>query len=173
MTSTPAPPPRHALYAGSFDPLTLGHMDLIHRGLTLFDQVTVAVARNINKRPLLSFEERVELIERAFAQELRVRVAPLPEGLLVRFARDLGAQALLRGLRGAADLEYEQQLASMNRALAPEVESVFLMSSERHRFVSSSLVRDVALNGGDVRPFVPEGVAEALAARLASGRGAS
>jgi pantetheine-phosphate adenylyltransferase len=131
----------------------------------------VAVARNINKRPLFSFEERVEMIRGVFAHDARVRVAPLPEGLLVEFAQSLGARALLRGLRGAADLEYEQQLASMNRALAPEVESVFLMSSEQHRFVSSSLVRDVALNGGDVRSFVPPGVSESLTARLVSLRG--
>lgn len=158
--------PRRALYAGSFDPLTLGHADLIARALTLFDEVTVAVARNVHKRPLFSLEERVAMVEEAFRGEGRVRVTPLPEGLLVDCARALGARALLRGLRGAGDLEYEQQLASMNRALAPEVESVFLMASERHRFVSSSLVRDVAQNGGDVRPFVPPGVAAALAARL-------
>ena len=165
---SPSPAPRRALYAGSFDPLTLGHVDVVLRGLALFDEVVLAVARNVNKRALFSFEERVAMIEEAFAGEGRVRVEPLPEGLLVEFARARGARALLRGLRGAADLEYEQQLASMNRALAPEVESVFLMSSERHRFVSSSLVRDVAVNGGDVSPFVPPGVSAALLARLAA-----
>lgn len=153
---------KHALYPGSFDPITCGHVDIVKRGLDIFDHVTIAVARNIKKSPVFSFEERVEMIEEAFADDPRVDVLPLEEGLLVDFARRMGVKSVLRGLRAMSDFEYEFQLASMNRRITDEVDFVFLMTSEENFFVSSSLIRDVAMNGGDVTEFVPASVSERL-----------
>lgn len=157
---------RRALYPGSFDPITCGHVDIVLRGLDIFDRVTVAVARNIKKAPIFSFEERIEMIQETFANEPRVDVLPLEEGLLVDFARTLGVKSVLRGLRAVSDFEYEFQLASMNRRLTDQVDFIFLMTSEENFFVSSSLVRDVAINGGDVTEFVPRGVSERLKKRF-------
>ena len=145
---------RVALYPGTFDPITLGHIDIVHRGLEIFDQIEIAVAKNIKKTPSFSDEERMEMIRESFADESRVRVTQF-EGLLVDYARHRNITTVLRGLRAMSDFEYEFQLASMNRRLTAEVDFVFLMTSEEHFFVSSSLVKDVALNGGDISGLVP------------------
>ena len=158
----------HALYPGSFDPITCGHVDIVERGLEIFEHVTIAVARNIRKQPIFSFEERVAMIEETFAHNPRVSVVPLEEGLLVDFARSHKIKSVLRGLRAVSDFEYEFQMASMNRRLTEEVDYVFLMTSEEHFFISSSLVRDVAMNGGDVSSFVPPSVARRLHERFKS-----
>jgi len=156
----------HALYPGSFDPITCGHVDIVRRGLDIFEEVTIAVARNIRKQPIFTFEERIAMIEETFAGDDRVHVVPLEEGLLVDFARSLKIKSVLRGLRAVSDFEYEFQMASMNRRLTEDVDYVFLMTSEEHFFISSSLVRDVAMNGGDVSSFVPQSVAERLHGRF-------
>ena len=156
----------HALYPGSFDPITCGHVDIVCRGLEIFDRITIAVARNIKKSPIFTFEERVEMIKDTFAHEPRIEVVPLAEGLLVDFARSIGVKSVLRGLRAMSDFEYEFQMASMNRRLTEEVDYVFLMTSEEHFFVSSSLIRDVAMNGGDVTEFVPAVVHQRLKAKF-------
>ena len=160
--STSSHPSQHALYPGSFDPITWGHVDIVRRGLEVFERITIAVARNIKKSPIFSFEERVEMIKETFADEPRIDVVPLAEGLLVDFARDIGVRNVLRGLRAMSDFEYEFQMASMNRRLTDDVDFVFLMTSEEHFFVSSSLIRDVAMNGGDVAEFVPACVNQRL-----------
>lgn len=152
----------HALYPGSFDPITCGHVDIVTRGLAIFENVTIAVARNIRKQPIFTFEERVEMIADTFKHESRIDVVPLEEGLLVDFARSRGIHSVLRGLRAMSDFEYEFQMASMNRRLTSEVDFIFLMTSEENYFVSSSLVRDVAMNGGDVSGLVPGNVAKRL-----------
>lgn len=148
---------RIALYPGTFDPITLGHIDIVHRGLEIFDQVEIAVAKNIKKTPTFSDEERVQMIEESFAGEPRVCVTQF-EGLLVDYARTRNIRTVLRGLRAMSDFEYEFQLASMNRRLTDQVDFVFLMTSEEHFFVSSSLVKDVASNGGDISGLVPPAV---------------
>jgi pantetheine-phosphate adenylyltransferase len=153
---------QHALYPGSFDPITVGHVDIVQRGLAVFDRITIAVARNIKKSPTFSFDERVSMIRETFSDEPRIEVVPLAEGLLVDFAKSIGVRNVLRGLRAMSDFEYEFQMASMNRRLTEEVDFVFLMTSEEHFFVSSSLIRDVAMNGGDVTEFVPKCVHDRL-----------
>jgi pantetheine-phosphate adenylyltransferase len=153
---------QHALYPGSFDPITVGHVDIVRRGLAVFDHITIAVARNIKKSPTFSFDERVSMIRETFSDEPRIEVVPLAEGLLVDFAKSIGVRNVLRGLRAMSDFEYEFQMASMNRRLTEEVDFVFLMTSEEHFFVSSSLIRDVAMNGGDVTEFVPKCVHDRL-----------
>ena len=153
---------QHALYPGSFDPITVGHVDIVKRGLAVFDRITIAVARNIKKSPIFTFEERVTMIRETFADEPRIEVVPLAEGLLVDFAKSIGVRNVLRGLRAMSDFEYEFQMASMNRRLTEDVDFVFLMTSEEHFFVSSSLIRDVAMNGGDVSEFVPACVQKSL-----------
>ena len=159
---------RHALYPGSFDPITCGHVDIVKRGLNIFDRITIAVARNIRKQPIFTYEERVSMIRETFQDETRVDVLPLEEGLLVDFAQKQGTYSVLRGLRAMSDFEYEFQMASMNRRLSEAVDYVFLMTSEEHFFISSSLVRDVAMNGGDVTGIVPHNVSERLKARVKS-----
>ena len=156
-----------ALYPGSFDPITAGHVDIVRRGLEIFDEVVIAVAENIKKSPTFSFDERVQMIRESFAGEERVTTIPMRSGLLVDFARSLEIRTVLRGLRAVSDFEYEFQLASMNRRLTAEVDYLFLMTSEEHYFVSSSLVREVAMNGGSVQGLVPPPVAHALRARFA------
>jgi pantetheine-phosphate adenylyltransferase len=156
----------HTLYPGSFDPITCGHVDIVTRGLSIFENVTIAVARNIRKQPIFTFEERVAMIAETFKHEPRIDVVPLEEGLLVDFARSRGIHSVLRGLRAMSDFEYEFQMASMNRRLTSEVDFIFLMTSEENYFVSSSLVRDVAMNGGDVSGLVPSNVAQRLHQRF-------
>ena len=155
---------RVALYPGTFDPITNGHIDLVARASTLFERVVVGVAESPGKGPALPLDERVELCRIALAGFPNVEVQGF-NSLLAHFVHEVGAGVLLRGLRAVSDFEYEFQLASMNRHLIPDVETLFLTPAEQHSFISSSLVREVARLGGDVSGFVHPAVATALAAR--------
>lgn len=163
MTSPPAPQ-RLAIYPGSFDPCTNGHIDIIRRSLACFDRVVVAVANNVRKSPLFTVEERIGHL-RATLTDPRLEIDTF-EGLLVEYAVRRKANVIVRGLRALADFEYEFQLAHMNRRLAPDVETLFMMTGEDDFFVSSSLVKEVASFGGDVSRMVPEVVGRALRARF-------
>ncbi len=154
-----------ALYPGTFDPPTNGHLDIVQRAARLFDRVVVAVAANPGKRPAFSLEERVALSERVVDGLDNVEVRSF-DTLLVDFTRECDAQVVLRGLRAVSDFEFEFQLAGMNRRLAPRVETLFLPTSEQFSYISSSLVREIAKLGGDVSEFVHPLVVEALAGRL-------
>ncbi|MFA9486823.1 MULTISPECIES: pantetheine-phosphate adenylyltransferase [unclassified Moraxella] len=145
---------KKALYPGTFDPITNGHVDLVKRALRLFDEVVIAVAFAHHKKPLFSFDERVALVESVFDGDPRISVVGF-EGLLVDFAKEQGVQAVIRGLRAVSDFEYEFGLANMNRSLDENFEAVFLTPSQEYSFVSSTLVREVAKLGGDVSKFVP------------------
>ena len=149
-----------AIFPGSFDPVTNGHIDLIERALTMFDRVTVAVLVNAAKKPLFSQDERLELIQACLPSE-RVDVAFF-QGLLVDFAHDCGASVIVRGLRAVSDFEYELQMAMMNRELASDVETVFLMPKHDYSYLSSRLVKEVASLNGDVSKHVPELIKKAL-----------
>jgi pantetheine-phosphate adenylyltransferase len=142
------------LYAGTFDPVTNGHLDILTRSLVVFDKVIVAVAESTPKDTLFSVEERVEMLKIATTGLARVEVSPF-SGLLVRTAREKGAIAVIRGLRVISDFEYEFQMALMNRRLDRELETVFLMPSEEYTYINSSLVKEIAAAGGDVSLFVP------------------
>jgi pantetheine-phosphate adenylyltransferase len=150
-----------AVYPGTFDPLTTGHSDLVARAARVFDRVIVAISTHPAKQPLFTQEERVELAREVLKEHANVQVVAF-EGLLINFARDQGAQVLLRGLRAVSDFEYEFQMASMNRRLNDQIETVFLTPSEQNTFVSSSLVKEIARLQGDVTPFVHPRVAQAL-----------
>ena len=154
-----------AVYPGTFDPITNGHLDIIRRGSLLFTRVTVAILQNTDKVPLFSVAERAQLVSTAVADLPNVNVDTF-EGLLVEYARRLGARVIVRGLRAISDFEYELQMAMMNRRMNEDVETVFMMPSESYSYVSSRLVREVVMLGGSVEGLVPEGVARALAARL-------
>jgi pantetheine-phosphate adenylyltransferase len=154
-----------AIYPGSFDPPTNGHLDLIQRGAKLFEHLVVAVLTNSAKDPLFTFEERVEMLREATAGITNVSVATF-KGLTVDFARQQGATAMLRGIRAISDYEYEFQVALMNRRLAPEVETVFLQPAGRYSFVSSRMIKEVLSLGGDVTDLVPPLVLKRLRARL-------
>ncbi|HET9554640.1 MAG TPA: pantetheine-phosphate adenylyltransferase [Anaeromyxobacteraceae bacterium] len=156
---------RVAIYPGSFDPLTNGHVAIIQRGLNVFDRLVVAVANNPQKKPLFTADERRALILDALGHDPRVEVDAFG-GLMVEYARRRGIHTVLRGLRAVSDFEYEFQLANMNRKLMPEFESVFVMTGEDYFYVSSQLVREVATFGGDVTGLVPANVAAALAKKL-------
>jgi pantetheine-phosphate adenylyltransferase len=156
--------PQIAVYPGSFDPITNGHVDIVHRSLAIFDQVVLAVAENLRKTSLFSVEERLEQA-RAVFPDPRVEVDSF-QGLLVDYVVRRGARVVVRGLRALADFEYEFQLAHMNRRLAPSVETVFLMTGDKDFFLSSSLVKEVASLGGDLTGLVPEVVRKALHARF-------
>lgn len=157
---------RRALYPGSFDPFTNGHLDVLERALEIFDAVTIAIAANPEKRqPLFSVAERVEMIGELVA-ELPGATVTSYTGLTVDFARTQGLRALVRGLRAYSDFDGELQQALMNRKLAPEIDTVFLMSSEAHIFVSSSILKDVASYGRDLDEFVPPPVARRLKERF-------
>lgn len=153
-----------ALYPGTFDPFTNGHLDILRRGAGLFDRVVVAVGARIGKRTLFSAEERVELIRAAAADLPGVDAAPF-DGLIVDFARAQGASVLLRGLRNPSDYEYETRMAVTNARLAPGIETVFLVADPQHAFISSTLIKEILKAGGSVADFVPAHVAEALAGR--------
>jgi pantetheine-phosphate adenylyltransferase len=156
-----------AVYPGTFDPITNGHLDILERALRLFQTVVVTIAPNIRKNPLFTTDERMQFIRDALPQyDKRLEFAVF-EGLLVDFCRDRGASVIVRGLRALADFEYEFQFAHMNRRLAPGVDTVFFMTDERNHYVSSSLVKEVASLGGDVNGLVPAPVAAALAAKFA------
>ncbi len=150
-----------AIYPGSFDPITNGHIDVILRSQRLFDRVVVGVTQNVAKQPFLSLEERLELLTRLTSGMERVTVMTF-EGLLVDFARQLPAQVIIRGLRAVSDFEFELQMALTNRSLDPELETVFLMPSGRFVFLSSGLVRELWQLGGPFERFVPDLVAEHL-----------
>ncbi|MFQ6003861.1 MAG: pantetheine-phosphate adenylyltransferase [Woeseia sp.] len=153
-----------AMYPGTFDPITLGHEDLVRRATLLFDRVVVAIAANPAKEPMFSLDERVGLSQAALAEFDSVEVVGY-EGLTVNFARDNDLQAIIRGLRAISDFEYEFQLANMNRHLIEDVETVFLTPTETYTFISSSLVREICSMGGDVSEFVSPRVKLALMER--------
>lgn len=153
-----------AMYPGTFDPITLGHEDLVRRGLRLFDRIVVAVAENPGKEPMFSVEERVALAKTALAGMDNIEVTDY-SGLTVDFAREHGLQVIVRGLRAVSDFEYEFQLANMNRHLTDEVETAFLTPTENFTFISSGLVREIASMGGDVTEFVSPKVRLALLER--------
>lgn len=154
-----------AVYPGTFDPLTNGHADIVLRAARLFDTVIVAVAANPSKQPLFSLDERVALAQQAFVDCHNVTVIGF-SGLLAGFAKSQHAQVLIRGVRAVADYEYEFQLASMNRSLNPELDSIFMTPSEKNTFISSTLVKEVCRHGGDVASFVPPHVKQALFEKL-------
>lgn len=157
------PPSRTAVYPGTFDPITNGHVDLINRAVPLFERIIVGVAESPAKGPTLGLDLRVELARKALAGHANVEVRGF-NSLLAHFVREVGAGVLLRGLRAVSDFEYEFQLASMNRHLVPEVETLFLTPAEQYGFISSSLVREISRLRGDVSAFVPRAVADALQA---------
>lgn len=157
--------PSIAVYAGTFDPITNGHVDILERSLALFDEVIVAIASNIRKQPLFTLDERIQFIKQATADNPRVRCDAF-EGLLVEYCARQQARFIVRGLRALADFEYEFQFAHMNRRLAPGVDTVFFMTDESHHYVSSSLIKEVASLGGDIDGLVPPAVAAALAAKF-------
>ena len=154
---------RIAVYPGTFDPITNGHVDLVDRAAPLFERMIVGVAQSPGKGPALPLELRVQLARQALAHHPQVEVIGL-SGLLAHFVRELGAGVIIRGLRAVSDFEYEFQLASMNRHLIPGVETLFLTPAEQYGFISSSLVREISRLGGDVSGFVPPAVAAALQA---------
>ncbi|HEX9690126.1 MAG TPA: pantetheine-phosphate adenylyltransferase [Thermoanaerobaculia bacterium] len=158
-------PERVALYPGSFDPLTNGHMDVLFRARRLADRVIIAILENDEKKPLFSVEERIEMIREIVGEDPSVSVRSF-SGLLVDFAAQTGATLLVRGLRAISDYEYELQMALMNRRLAPSIETVFLMAKEEYSYVSSRLIKEVARLGADVSGLVPDSVLRRLSARL-------
>ncbi|MBA2708452.1 MAG: pantetheine-phosphate adenylyltransferase [Gemmatimonadaceae bacterium] len=158
-----------AVYAGSFDPITRGHEDLIHRSCEFVDKLVVAVANNSAKKPLFSPDEREDLIRRAVGDNARIEVRQF-QGLLVSFAREVGASLIIRGLRAVSDFEYEFQMALMNRNLSPGLETVFMVPSVETTYISSSIVREIAQYGGSLDGLVHPAVAEALVARFDEAR---
>jgi pantetheine-phosphate adenylyltransferase len=161
MTQTPAArppdapcPERVAIYPGSFDPLTNGHVDIISRGARIFDRIIVAILHNQEKSPLFSVQERIDMARKVFADERKVVVSSF-DGLLVDFARQQGADVIVRGLRAISDFEYEFQMALMNRRLVPELETVFMMPAESYTYISSRLIREVFALGGPIAGLVP------------------
>ncbi|HTZ17187.1 MAG TPA: pantetheine-phosphate adenylyltransferase [Dissulfurispiraceae bacterium] len=150
-----------AIYPGTFDPITNGHIDLIERGLRIFDELVIAVAPSTRKNPLFDLNERVAMIKKAVAKYRNVRVEAF-RGLLVEYARRQSGVALIRGLRAVSDFEYEMQIALMNRRIDTTIETVFLMPSEEYSFLSSTIVKEVASFGGSVKGLVPPGVEVAL-----------
>ncbi len=152
---------RRAIYPGSFDPVTNGHLDVLHRAAKIFDEVIIAVACNQQKHGLFSVDERLDLLRLVVGAETNVRVARF-DGLLVDFARQQEAEALIRGLRAVSDFEFEFQMALMNRKLEPRIETIFLMPREDYTYLSSRIVKEIAELGGNVSAFVPEAVAASL-----------
>jgi pantetheine-phosphate adenylyltransferase len=159
--------PLRAVYPGSFDPVTIGHLDVVKRAVKIADELTVAVLRNTGKEPLFTVEERCEMFAEAVEAEKleRVRVTHF-EGLLTEFARDIGASVIVRGLRALTDFEYELQMAQLNRRMYPELETLFMTPGEEVSFISSRLVREIAQLGGDVSELVPPAALARLQARL-------
>ena len=156
---------KRAIYPGTFDPMTTGHLDLVTRAANMFAHVILAIAASPSKKPMFSLEERVALATQVTAHLPNVEVLGFSE-LMAHFAQHQNANILVRGLRAVSDFEYEMQLANMNRHLMPTLESVFLMPSKEWSFISSSLVKEVARHGGDIAPFVPEIIAQALSEKL-------
>jgi pantetheine-phosphate adenylyltransferase len=158
-----------AVYPGTFDPLTNGHVSLIRRGLDLFDKVIVAVARDTPKAPLFTLEERVAMAAETFADEPRVVAEPFA-GLLVNYVERTGAVVILRGLRAVSDFEYEFQMALMNRKLNRKIQTIFLMTDYKWLYISSTIIKEAARYGGDVRGLVPDNVLGRLVDRLGTGK---
>jgi pantetheine-phosphate adenylyltransferase len=161
---------RVGLYPGTFDPVTNGHLDVIARAARLLDKLVVGVAINTGKGPLFSLEERVELVQAEIARiatENGMVIEVLPfDTLLIDFARRVGASMIVRGLRAVSDYDYEVQMAGMNYRMAPDIETVFLMASERHQFIASRLVKEIAMLGGDISSFVPPLTLERMLQRI-------
>jgi len=157
-----------AIYPGSFDPITFGHIDIVERAATLFDKVILGVAESKSKNPLFSVDERMELISDIFKSNSKIEVLGYSRQLTVDLARENGAIAIIRGLRAVADFEYEFQLATMNRSLARDIESIFFTPKDTLIYVSSSLVKEIATLGGDVSRFVPPNVKTALLEKISS-----
>jgi pantetheine-phosphate adenylyltransferase len=155
---------KRAVYPGTFDPVTNGHIDLVQRGAALFDHLCVAVLKNTDKLPLFSLEDRVEMLEEATGMFENVSVTTF-DGLLVDYAEKTGASVILRGIRAVSDYEYELQMAMMNRRLSSRVETVFLMPAEAYSYLSSRLVKEISQLGGSVRGLVPKGVERRLESR--------
>jgi len=166
MTSTG----RRVVYPGSFDPVTNGHLDMVCRACQIFDRVTVAVSENRAKNPLFSIDERLEMLNIVLAPVIKSGQVEVDtfDGLLVDYCRKKGAVAVARGLRALSDFEYEFQMALMNRHLAPELETVFMMSDEKYTYLSSTLLKDVVRLGGDVARFVPAAIATRIHRKLTS-----
>tara|TARA_B100000401_G_scaffold435258_1_gene376719 strand:+ start:364 stop:843 length:480 start_codon:yes stop_codon:yes gene_type:complete len=154
-----------AVYPGTFDPITNGHTDLVNRGIKIFDKVIIAVAENPTKNTLFTISERVNFIEKIFEGNMKIEIFPLNR-LLVEFAKDHGATVILRGLRAVSDFEYEVQLASMNRSMEPNIESVFMSPAEKYGFLSSSIIKDIAKHDGDLSNFVDKEVLKSLKKKL-------
>ncbi|MDY3617535.1 pantetheine-phosphate adenylyltransferase [Agathobaculum sp.] len=159
---------RTAIYPGSFDPVTLGHQDIIRRAAAVFDRLIVAVMHNQNKTPMFSVEERMEFLRRTTGGLDNVEIASF-DGLLADYARRQGACAIIKGLRAVSDFEYEFQMALANRKLNPELDTVFLMTSAEYMYLSSSVVKDIAVHGGSVAGFVPEELVEDIMLRTRKG----
>jgi pantetheine-phosphate adenylyltransferase len=165
-----APKKRIGLYPGTFDPVTNGHIDVIARAARLLDKLVVGVAINTGKGPMFTLDERVELVQAEIASiadknGMLIEVMPF-DTLLVEFARKVGASMIVRGLRAVSDFDYEIQMAGMNYRMAPDVETVFLMASERHQFIASRLVKEVAMLGGDITSFVPAQTLQRIMRRI-------
>jgi pantetheine-phosphate adenylyltransferase len=158
-----------AIYPGSFDPITNGHVDIIRRGLKIFDRILVAVLENPKKGPLLTTKERVDMIGKIFKDQEKVEVKSF-HGLLVEFARENGTNTVIRGLRAISDFEYEFQMALMNRKLSPEMETLYMMPSLEFSFLSSNLVKEVFMLGGSVRDFVPRPVETKLGKKFGTNK---
>ncbi len=156
-----------AVYPGTFDPFTYGHMDIIERAAVLFDELIIAIYENLAKHPLFSLEQRVELVEKAVADLPNIRVTPF-KVLTVDFLHQVGAKVMIRGLRANSDFEREFEMALMNKKLAPDIELMCLMASSQHQFLSSSLIKEVAVLGGRLEGMVPEPVAVALRKKAAA-----
>ncbi len=156
-----------AIYPGTFDPVTRGHIDICQRALKMFDHVVIGVADSLAKEPFFDINERFEMLEMVFDDNDRISVKPF-SGLLIDFARECDADVIIRGLRAISDFEYEVQLAGMNRSLAPEIETVFLTAAQRYAFVSSSLVREIARLDGDVSEFLHPEILHRLTTKLQS-----
>ncbi len=161
---------RTAIYPGSFDPLTNGHLDVIQRATKLFDRVVVAVAKSESKQPLFTLDERLQIVARSI-QQLPTVEADAFDGLLVEYVQRRSAQAVVRGLRAVSDFEFEFQMALMNRSLNEHIETIFMMPKDTYTFLSSRIVKEIARLGGDVRAFVPAHVATALLSKFGLGAG--
>jgi pantetheine-phosphate adenylyltransferase len=158
-----------AVYPGTFDPITNGHVDIIRRSLRIFDQIILAVAPNPKKSPFFSLEERIDMAREATADLSHIQIEPF-EGLLVEYIRQKKATAIIRGLRAISDFEYELQMALMNRKLDRRIETVFLMPSEEFSYLTSTIVKEVASYGGDISQLVPKRVAEKLSEHFTKGK---
>lgn len=156
---------KRAVYPGSFDPMTFGHLDIVRRAASMFDELTVAVLNNTQKTPLFSVEERVNMLEGATEKISNCRVVSF-SGLLVDFAKEMGTNVIVRGLRAVTDFEYELQIAQSNRIVAQDVDTIFLTTNIEYSYLSSSIVKEYAYYGMDISPFVPENVIPVLEAKI-------